>query len=156
MPGETPEERTLIFDPKPQTLTLEARLEALRDAIIDVVAVRSRLELRMKARLEGEDLAGLDEAIAEFRKLTPRDTFQTRLDQIREEGEQQEAQLKTTVLTRNARAQLDDTKNLIDRYLDDEMIRSFEDAAQRARAEQAQAKAAKAKPAAKGTGVPRK
>ena len=37
----------------------------------------------MKARLEGEDWAGLDEAIAEFRKLKPRDQFQSRLDQIR-------------------------------------------------------------------------
>jgi hypothetical protein len=156
MPGETPDERTLVFEPRPMTLTLETRLDALRDAIIDVVAVRSRLEGRMKARLDGEDWAGLDEAIAEFRKLTPRDQFQSRLDQIREEGEQQEAQLKTTVLTRNARAQLDDTKNLIERYLDDELFRSYEDAASRARAERAQPKAAKAKPAAKAATVPPK
>ena len=149
MPGETPEERTLIFEPRPQTLTLEARLEALKDAIVDVVAVRSRLELRMKARLDGEDWPGLDEAIAEFRKLTPRDQFQPRLDQIREEGERQEAQLKTTVLTRNARAQLDETRNLIGRYLDDELIRSYEDAALRSKAERSQAKAAKAKTPAK-------
>jgi hypothetical protein len=150
MPGETAAERTLVFEPRPQTLALEAKLEALRDAIIDVVAARSRLELRMKARGEGEDWAGLDQAIAEFRKLTPRDQFQTRLDQLRQEGEQQEAALKTTVLTRNARAQLDETKNLIGRYLDDEVIRSYEDAALRARAERA-----KPRPAGRATTPPK-
>ncbi|WP_435006183.1 hypothetical protein P12x_003819 [Tundrisphaera lichenicola] len=156
MPGESPQERTLIFEPKPQTLTLEARLEALRDAIIDVVAVRARLELRMKARLDGEDWDGLDETIAAFRKLTPRDRFQARLDEIRADGERQEAQLKKTVLTRNARAQLEETKNLIDRYLDDEIFRSYEDVASRARAEMAQAKAAKGKPPVKAATPPPK
>ena len=71
MPGESPEERTIVFEPRPLTLALEAKLDALRDAIIDVVAVRSRLEGRMKARLDGEDWPGLDEAIKEFRKLIP-------------------------------------------------------------------------------------
>ena len=149
MPGETPEERTIVFEPRPLTLALEAKLDALRDAIIDLVSIRARLEARMKARLDGEDWRGLDEVIAEFRKLTPRDQFESRLTRIREEGERQEAEAKTLVLTKTARAQLDETKGLIDRYLDDELIRSYEDAAQRAKAEQAQPKspAKKAKPA---------
>ncbi len=71
MPGETRTERSIVFEGRPRTLDLEAKLDALRDAIIDVVASRSRLEARMKARIEGEDLAGFDEALAEFRKLTP-------------------------------------------------------------------------------------
>jgi hypothetical protein len=141
MPGETPEERTIVFEPRPLTLALEAKLDALRDAIIDVVAIRSRLESRMKARLDGEDWAGLDEAIKEFRKLTPKSDFEAKLNRIREEGEHQETESKTLVLTKNARAQLDDTKGLIDRYLDDDAIRSYEDAAQRAKAEQARPKA---------------
>ncbi len=140
MPGETPDERTIIIEPRPLTLALEARLDALRDGIIDVIASRSRFEARMKARLDGEDWAGLDEAIREFRKLTPRESFEKRLDQIRADGERQEAESKTLVLTRNARAQLDETKGLIDRYLDDDAIRSYEDAAQRAKAERARPK----------------
>ena len=142
MPGETPDERTIVFEPRPLTLALEAKLDALRDAIIDVVAVRSRLESRMKARLDGEDWAGLDEAIKEFRKLTSREQFEARLASIREEGEHQEKEGGTIVLTRNARAQLDDTKGIIDRYLDDDAIRSYEDAAQRAKAELAKPKVA--------------
>jgi hypothetical protein len=145
MPGESSEERTIVFEPRPLTLALEAKLDALRDAIIDVVAVRSRLEARMKARLDGEDWPGLDEAIGEFRKLTPRDTFATRLNKIREDGQRQEIEAKTTVLTRNARAQLDETQGLIDRYLDDDMIRSYEDAASRAKAELARPKETKKK-----------
>jgi hypothetical protein len=145
MPGETPDERTIVFEPRPLTLALEARLDALRDAIIDVVAVRSRLESRMKARLDGEDWAGLDATIKEFRKLTAREQFEARLTKIREDGERQESEGKTLVLTRNARAQLDETKGLIDRYLDDELIRSYEDAAERAKA-----KLAKPKVPAKG------
>ncbi len=141
MPGETTDERLIVFEPRPQTLALEARLDALRDAIIDVVADRSRLELRMKARLDGEDWPGLDEAIKEFRKLTPRAVFETKLTRIREDGERQENELKTRILTRNARAQLDETKGLIDRYLDDDAIRSYEDAAQRAKAELTKPKA---------------
>jgi hypothetical protein len=146
MPGETPEERTIIFEPRPLTLALEAKLDALRDAIIDVVAVRSRLEGRMKARLDGEDWPGLDQTIQEFRKLTPRADFEAKLTRIREEGDRQETETKTLVLTKNARAQLEETKGLIERYLDDDSIRSYEDAAQRAKAEIARPKAkAKAK-----------
>jgi hypothetical protein len=141
MPGETTEERTIVFEPRPLTLALEAKLDALRDAIIDVVADRSRLESRMKARLDGEDWPGLDDTIKEFRKLTPRSEFETKLNKIREEGERQETEAKSLVLTKNARAQLDETKGLIDRYLDDDAIRSYEDAAQRAKAELAKPKA---------------
>ena len=146
MPGETGEERTIVFEARTLTLDLEARLDALRDAIVDVVAVRSRLEARMKARLDGEDWAGLDEAIKEFRALTPRETFATRLEQIKESGRRQEEEAKTTVLTRNARGQLDETQGLIDRYLDDDAIRSYEDAATRGKAEAAKAKAPAKKP----------
>ena len=146
MPGETPDERTLLFEPRPFTLALEARLDALRDAIIDVVAIRSRLELRMKARVDGEDWAGLDEAIQEFRKLTPRDQFEARLKQIQEDGERRELESRTLVLTKNARAAIEETRALIGRYLDEEAIRSYEDAAQRARAELARPKSAKKAP----------
>ncbi len=148
MPGETRDERTIVFEARPLTLDLEAKLDALRDAIIDVVSVRSRLELRMKARVDGEDRPALDESIREFRKLTPRDQFTARLDALRDEAQRQEIERKTTVLTRNARAYLDETKALIDRYLDDDAIRSYEDAAERAKAEAARPKAQPARPKA--------
>lgn len=143
MPGESSEERTIVFEPKPLTLALEARLDALRDAIVDVVSVRARLEGRMKARLDGEDWAGLDATIAEFRKLPSREEFAARLTRIREDGQRQEQEAKTAVLTRNARAQLDETQGLIERYLDDDAIRSYEDASSRGKAEQAKPKTTK-------------
>jgi len=152
MPGETRDERTIVFEARPLTLTLEARLEALRDAIVDVVAVRSRLESRMKARVDGEDWPGLAESIKEFRRLTPREQFIARLDALREDAQRREAELKTTILTKNARAHLDDTKALIDRYLDDDAIRSYEDAAERAKAEVGRQKAEAAKPKARKKG----
>ena len=137
MPGETRSERTIILDGRPRTLDLEAKLDALRDAIIDTVASRSRLEARMKARLEGDDLAGFDDSLALFRKLTPRDLFDARLHRLQAEGEQAEASTKTLVLTRNARALIDETQGLITRYLDDEIVKGLIDTADSARAEQA-------------------
>ena len=146
MPGETRDERTIAFEARPLTLNFEASLESLRDAIVDVVASRSRLEARMKARLDGEDWPGLDEAVREFRKLTPRDEFVARLDSLRDDAMRREAEVKTAILTKNARAHLDETKALIDRYLDDDLVRSYEDAAERAKIEVARRKVEAAKP----------
>jgi hypothetical protein len=145
MPGESSEERTIVFEARPLTLALEARVDALRDSIIDVVNVRARLEARMKARLDGEDWAGLDETIQEFRKLTPRESYLTRLNTIKDDGERQETEAKTAVLTRNARARIDEIQGLIDRYLDDDAVRSYEDAASRAKAERERPKTTKKK-----------
>ena len=70
MPGETPDERTIVFEPRPQTLALEAKLDALRDAII------KRRLLPLPARIGDEGPArwgkagpGSDGASKEFRKL---------------------------------------------------------------------------------------
>jgi hypothetical protein len=145
MPGESPEERTIPIEPRPHTVALEARLDALRDAIVDLAVLRGRLEQRMKARFDGEDWAGLEAATKEFRKLPARERFEETLNQIREEGERQEKELKTIVLTKNARNLLDGVKAIIDRYLDDDAIRSYEDAVEQSKAEVARAEAAKSK-----------
>jgi hypothetical protein len=148
MPGETDEELTIVFEPKPHAIALQTQLDALRDAIVDIVAVRSRLERRMKAREEGDDWAGVEEAVVEFRKLTPREVFIKRLDTLKEDAEKLEAKSRSIVLTKNARAQLTDTRSLIDRYLDDSLIRGYEEAVQVAKARAASGAAAKAKAAA--------
>ena len=76
MPGESrPDEQPIPFDPKPQTVALESQIDSLRDEVVDLVALRARLESRMKARLEGEDWNGLDATLKEFATLTPRDRF---------------------------------------------------------------------------------
>jgi len=149
MPGETRAERTIVFEGRAKTLDLEAKLDALRDAIVDVVATRSRLEARMKARLEGEDWAGFADAATELHKLPQRDRFESELRQIRTDAEQAETESKTLVLTKNARAELDETQSLIARYLDDDVFRALEEAAANAKAEKAAAPKSKTKAAPK-------
>ncbi len=145
MPGETDEELTVPFDPKPHAITLQTQLDALRDSIVDVVAVRSRLERRMKAREEGDDWAGVEEVLVEFRKLPLRDVFLKRLEQLQDDATQLEAKTKSVVLTKNARAALTDTRSLIDRYLDDSLIRGYEEAVGVAKQRNAKASQSKAK-----------
>ena len=40
MPGQSETERTIPFDPKPLTVALETQLDSLRDAVIDLIALR--------------------------------------------------------------------------------------------------------------------
>jgi hypothetical protein len=134
MPGETDAERTIPFEPRPQTVTLEAQLDSLRDAIVDLVAVRARLEARLKARADGEDWAGLEEALKEFRQLPARETFANRLTQLKDDAAEQQARTKAAILTKTAQAQITDLQALIDRYLDDEIFRAYADALDKAKA----------------------
>jgi hypothetical protein len=153
MPGETSEEMTVPIDPRPYALTLETQLDALRDSIVDLILVRKRLEARMKAREQGEDWNGVDEVLTEYRKRTPRDVYLKRLEQLTEDAQKQEERTKSIVLTKNARAQVADTRSLLDRYLDDEVFRAYEDAVARVKERDAKPKA-KAKPAAKVVAKP--
>jgi hypothetical protein len=148
MPGESDEELTIPVDPKSQAVTLETQLDALRDEIVDLVAVRNRLERKMKAREQGDDWAGVEGVLAEFRRLPPRDGFVKRLERLNEDAQKQEERTRSVVLTKTARAQLAETKSLIERYLDDELYRAYEDAVIRAKERDARGKAqAKAKSA---------
>jgi len=138
MPGEAGDEREVSFEPRPLTLAFEARLDALRDEIIDLVAVRYRLESQMKRRLSAEDWDGLERSLAEFAKLTPRQSFVERLKRIEEDAQAQERDLKTLVLTKNARSELAETNSLVGSYLDDEAFRAYKDAVEQARAQLAE------------------
>jgi hypothetical protein len=125
MPGESSDERVIPFDPKPQTVALETQIESLRDEVVDLVALRARLESRMKARFEGEDWTGLEETLNEFGRLTPRDQFAQRLAKLKEDAAQEQSNLKTAILTKTASAQITDVQSMIDRYLDDELYNLF-------------------------------
>jgi hypothetical protein len=155
MPGESDDELTIPVDPKSQAVTLETQLDALRDEIVDLVAVRNRLERKMKAREQGDDWAGVEAVLTEFRKLPPRDGFVKRLERLNEDAQKQEERTRSVVLTKTARAQLTDTKALIERYLDDEHYRAYEDAVIRAKERDARDKtAAKTKKAAPRIAAP--
>ena len=145
MPGETPDELLIAVDPKPLTVALEARLDSLRDEVVDLVALRARLEARMKSRLEGEDWTGLETELKEFSRLSPRDQIAQRLTQLKDDAAHQQAELKTAILTKTAQAQLTELQSMIDRYLDDESYNAYTEALDRSRSEQAANSKAQAK-----------
>lgn len=148
MPGESYEERTIPFDPKYQSVQLEAEVESIRDEVVDLIALRARLEARMKARLEGEDWKGLDETLQEFGKLTPRDEYAKRIAAIKERATKEQFETRKAILTRNAQAQINDVQAMIDRYLDDDTIRAYRRALDEGRQEIAQKEKARKKSAA--------
>jgi hypothetical protein len=148
MPGETSEERPIPFDPRYESVALEAEVDALRDGVVDLIALRARLEARMKARLEGEDWEGLDQAIKEFARLTPREEYAKRLTELKERATREQAEKKRAILTKNAQAQINDLQAMLDRYLDDEAFKAYQDALARGRSEEGEKAKARAKAAA--------
>lgn len=154
IPGEDAEERTIPpFDPKPLTVALETRLDSLRDSVIDLVAVRARLEARLKARFDGEDWAGLEATLKEYATLTPRSKYADELNALREEATKQQAKTRVGILTKTAQAQLADLQALIDRYLDDETYKTYQDGLEQYKAIEKSKAAAEAKK--KGAGRPK-
>ncbi len=148
MPGESSEERTIPFDPKYQSVALEVEVDTLRDEVVDLIALRARLEARMKARLEGEDWVGLEDAIKEFNRLTPREEYVKKLAEIKERATKQQILEKVGILTKNAQAQINDLQAMIDRYLDDEAIKAYREAHDKGLAEMGEKEKAKLKAAA--------
>jgi hypothetical protein len=138
MLGESTEEREIQIRLLPQAVRFETELDSLRDQVVDLVAVRARLEARMKARLEGEDWDGLDEALKDFRKLTPRDTLADRLKTLNEQAARQQAERKIPILTKTAQAKVAELQALIDRYLDDEEVNAYAEALTTGRADAAE------------------
>src|SRR5262249_21930594 len=86
MPGETVEERTISIDPHERTVALETALNSLRDEVVDQVAVRARLEQRLKARADAEKWDEVAELMQEFRKLQPRSEYVERLSKLRDDA----------------------------------------------------------------------
>jgi hypothetical protein len=163
MAGESTVERVIPVHLLPQAVALETQLDALRDQIVDLVAVRARLEARMKARLEGEDWNGLDETIKEFHGLGSKDALAERLKTLKEQSARQQAERKVPILTRTAIARLEELQALIDRYLDDDEVNAFTDALARGRADAeekaktpSKTRVRKGKTAAPGTEAPAK
>jgi hypothetical protein len=138
MPGESAQERSIPpLDPHRQTVALESELDALRDSVIDLVAVRARLEARLKARYDGEDWAGAEAALQEFSRLPSRDTFAARLAKLKDDAALEQAQTRSAILTRTAQAQLAELDGLIARYLDDDIFRGYADALSKVHSEAA-------------------
>jgi hypothetical protein len=137
MPGESAEEREIPIDPMPLAVGYQVQLDVLRDEIIDLVAQRSRLEKRMEARLQGDDLEGLEQGLKEYVRLQQHDVIADRLKQMKEQATLQQAESKTPVLSKNVQARFSELQALIDRYLDNETFQTYTEALERKREERA-------------------
>lgn len=146
MPGENAEEREIAVDPLPLASKYQVQLDALRDAIIDQVALRGRFERLMESRVEGEDWTGLEAMLREYNLLPPPSTFSDALKKLKEEAVKVSFEsTKTTVLTRHLQAEFDEIQGLIDGYLGDDASRGFDEALEsHKKTQQAEAAAKKA------------
>jgi hypothetical protein len=126
MPGETTDERIIKLNPLTQTVTLESRLTALKGEVLDQVAIRKRLEARLKSRFNAEAWDEIKTILTEYHKLRPRSAFVERLEGLREDAKKQQKETKKPVLTRTAQAQLDDAEGLIMQGIDDEIFAAYE------------------------------
>jgi hypothetical protein len=149
MPGESSDEREIPIDPKPLSVAYQVQLDALRDEVIDLVAQRSRLEKRMEARLQGEDMEGLEQGLKEYASLPPRDAFADRLSKMKDQATRQQAESRTTVLSKNIQARFNELQALIDRYLDNDAFQTYTEALQRNRSESRDAAKTKDKDSSK-------
>jgi predicted Zn-dependent protease len=97
----------------------------------------------MEARLQGEDLEGLEQGLKEYVLLPSRDLYADRLSKMKEQAAKQQAKSKTPVLSKNIQARFSELQALIDRYLDNEAFQSYTEALERKRSERAGATATK-------------
>ena len=92
----------------------------------------------MEARLQGEDLAGVEEGLKEYAAPAARETVRRAAREAQGPGRPgSRPRAKTAVLTKNIQAQFNELQALIDRYLDDEAFTSYTEALDRKRAEKA-------------------
>ncbi len=129
MPGESSEEREITVDPLPVAAKYQVRLDALRDEVVDQVALRGRLERMMQSRLDGEDWDGLGALLKEYVALPRPATFGESLAKLKDEATKESFETaKSTVLTKNLQAQFGELQAIIDGYLDDEAYSAYSEA----------------------------
>jgi hypothetical protein len=133
MPGEMVEEKLLNhIDPLSRTVTTESELFALRDEIVDMIAIRQRLINRMKSRFEAKNWTELKLILDEYKALPSKDDIDLRLTKLHENLKAEAAKTpKLKVLTKTASNLLSDTHGLVDRYLVDDDYLEHVDALQR-------------------------
>lgn len=128
VPGESAEERVIRVNPLPEAVTVEAKLDALRDVVVDQVALRARLESLLASRVDGAAWDDVNILLDEYRQLPPAQTFLDQLEAIQADARQVQQEQKVPVLTRTAQARIAETESLILRYLGNEALAGFEDA----------------------------
>lgn len=144
MPGESAEEREIAVDPLPLASKYQVQLDALRDSIVDQVALRGRLERLMESRADSEDWAALEALLKEYNLLPAPGTFADALKKLKDEAVKTSYEsTRTIVLTRHLQAEFDEIQGLIDGYLGDDASRGFGEALESHKKKQAERPAAK-------------
>jgi hypothetical protein len=132
MPGERVDEVTITLpSTKPDTVTLEANLLALRDRILDQAATRARLDAMIKPRAEAENWDEVRMLLDEYAKLPKRAVYMEQVKAIEEESRKKQTETKQPIISRTALLLLREVGALAERYLDDDAFASYEDAYQR-------------------------
>ncbi len=150
MPGEQVEEMVFFnVDPKSPTVAIESEVAALRDEIVDLIAVRRRLETRLKSRSDAQNWDEVKLLLDDYHKLPPKESMEGRLAKIDEEmNAAQKQNARKQVRTRSAQKLMDDVHALIDLYLDEESFKAYEVAHNEYLAQRGMAKGGKALPKA--------
>ncbi|WP_165245682.1 hypothetical protein [Paludisphaera soli] len=152
MPGESAEEREITVDPLPLAARYQVQLDAIRDAVVDQVALRARLERLMQVRLEGEDWTGLQELLKQHDLLPPPSSFAETLKKLKDEATKLSYETtKTIVLTRNLQAEFSELEGLIEGYLTDDAYKAFAEALREKKRESEAVEQAKKKPSPPAT-----
>ena len=157
VPGISDAEQSIpAFDPLPQAIALETRIASLRDHVIDMVAIRARLEAQLKGRYESDDFNGAEESLSEYRKLPPKSKYVDEFAELKKRAAQEQSNTKSPVLTKTVQSQFAEVEALIDRYIDDEGFNAFADGLAKVKIEAAKpaVKKAATKPAAPAVPVP--
>ena len=149
MPGESAEEREIPIDPLPLASKYQVQLDALRDQIVDQVALRGRLERLMQSRVEGEDWTGLQELLKQYDLLPSPSTFSETVKKLKDEATKLSYESsRTTVLTRHLQSEFDEIQGLIDGYLTNDASLAFAEVLESQKRRQAEAAQAAPKKAA--------
>ncbi len=111
-----PGDLALVEAPLPDhrdRLAAEAKLAAIREELIDVVAKRSIMAARIDRFIEQKDFAKAREILGEFDNLPGRSQFEVMLNR-----EQQLVSVKDPFVEKQINRLFDDTKGLLNQFLD--------------------------------------
>ncbi len=125
MPGDTIQRRTLIIDPKPQVVTLQVRMTALIDRMLDTIASRSRLEKLMEIRAAGERWNDVRALIDQHDGLPNAERYQAELDALVTEAKAAQEEQRLAYWTPSTQRIAAEMQSMIDTYLNDEVIDEF-------------------------------
>ncbi|MFO0957230.1 MAG: hypothetical protein U0800_07145 [Isosphaeraceae bacterium] len=101
MPGEWVEEKVVPVDPLNKTVAIDTQLNAMRDQIVDLIAIRTRMNAGEPAPEGGfwDDIPGM---LEEVRKYPNREQYAERLARIKDDAGREQGEIRKVILTRHA------------------------------------------------------